>query len=126
MASQVTPDGYVIPPLNISAPAPFLDLRGFHWTTVDEKILGPQPEEAAHETSREAAAVPFQQPVEATAHAVALPAPQLPAQLGLQLGVAPGKAPPPPPRFPLTQFQGAYAGNGFNTVRRSLGQRQCH
>jgi len=41
MASEVTTDGHVLPPLNISAPAPILNLRGFKWGTVDEKIHGP-------------------------------------------------------------------------------------
>lgn len=32
--------------------------------------------------------------------------------------MAPGRAAAPPPAFPLSQFQGAYAGNGFNLIWR--------
>lgn len=42
MASEITSDGRVIAPLNISVPAPILNLRGFKWDTVDEKIPGTQ------------------------------------------------------------------------------------
>jgi hypothetical protein len=40
MASQLTEDGHVIPPLNLTAPAPIINLRGFKWDTVDEEIQG--------------------------------------------------------------------------------------
>jgi hypothetical protein len=33
MASEITSDGRMIAPLNISAPAPILTLRGFKWDT---------------------------------------------------------------------------------------------
>ena len=141
MASQVHEDGSVVPPLNITAPAPILNLRGFKWRTVDAKILGPQPEQRheQHEQpeehiSAQEAFQPAGQAVSAQVPAApappappapaapALPAPQLPhaeaafatqlpGQLRLQL--APEAAP-----FPLAQFQGAYAGNGFNMIFR--------
>ena len=81
MATQITPEGNVIAPLNISAPHPVLSLEGFKWNTVDEKIQGtPQGK-----------------------------------QLGEQLGKPKDSFLPP---FPLEQFHGAYAGNGFNLIWR--------
>jgi hypothetical protein len=161
MSGQVAADGHVIPPLNITAPAPSLNLRGFNWQTVDSKILGPQPHAQHHEElSARAAALPVQAPL-AQAAAVAVPAPAapptpaappaaaapipatqgaptpsapqppapgavaatpVPPQLASQLvhGVFRGARPAPP--FPLTQFQGSYAGNGFNLIWRPRAQ----
>ena len=45
MASFVTDDGKVVPPLNISAPAPLINLRGFSWDSVDDVIQGVQPDQ---------------------------------------------------------------------------------
>jgi len=45
MASFVKEDGTVVPPLNISAPAPLINLRGFSWGTVDAVINGLQIEQ---------------------------------------------------------------------------------
>lgn len=151
MASQLTDSGQVIPPLNISAPAPIINLRGFKWETVDQEVQG---HDAAHVVEDGATqehrvqAAGEQHPVQQTflmAQAppalprkdVAppppvkipppdqLPAPKLPlspealgAQLPTQLGLIPGQPLPPAPLFPLTQFQGAYAGNGFNLIFR--------
>lgn len=150
MASQLTEDGHVIPPLNITAPAPIINLRGFKWDTVDEEVqghdtapatdVGPSPEPRssgaveqvpAQQTllfAQEIPPVPHKEAVSGSGKAPSagqLLAPRLPlspealgAQLPAQLGLVPGQPLPPAPLFPLTQFQGAYAGNGFNLIFR--------
>jgi len=152
MASQLTEDGHVIPPLNITAPAPIINLRGFKWDTVDQEVQGHDTAPVTEETPPEeprvsganeqlpeqheqtlllAQAIPtIQQKVAVPVLGKAppagqLPAPRLPvspealgAQLPAQLGLVPGQPLPPAPLFPLTQFQGAYAGNGFNLIFR--------
>lgn len=121
MASEITADGRVIAPLNITNPAPILSLRGFQWDTVDEEIHNPQPSPdddeqlSTEQTPMIAGFKPsFQR---AAAAPPLLEAPRLPAQLAEQLGAVAGRV-PPPPDFPLAQFRGAYAGNGFNTIFR--------
>ncbi len=101
MASEVTADGHVLPPLNISVPAPILNLRGFRWDTVDEEIHGPQ--------LRREAVVPPRAPE--PPQGTAAQSPQLIKQLSKD-------EQPFLPGFPLAQFQGAYAGNGFNLIFR--------
>lgn len=150
MASQLTADGHVIPPLNITAPAPIINLRGFKWDTVDEEVQGhdtkpsepgpsPEPRQsgAAVEQPHDQQTLLFAQAVPPIPRKDAVPVPekrpeigQLPAprlplspealgvQLPAQLGLVPGLPLPPAPPFPLTQFQGAYAGNGFNLIFR--------
>lgn len=95
MASHIDQNGAVEPPLNISAPAPILDLRGFHWSTVDEKINGTQRLEhndeavlvdghaATHQERLVANGKPASEvaALEKTSLPASLPAPQLPAQL---------------------------------------------
>lgn len=105
MASEITPDGRVIPPLNITNPAPILDLGGFQWGSVEESNRGPQTREDEDEQPQPAALAPSEvQP------------PRLPDlnQLTRQLGFADERKPLLP--FPLEQFHGAYAGNGFNMI----------
>ncbi|ETN41617.1 uncharacterized protein HMPREF1541_03553 [Cyphellophora europaea CBS 101466] len=145
MAGQITPEGQVLPPRNITAPAPLLSLRGFHWDTVDKKLARPQLSQdrdssvSRGESHDDADVAKVQEPfVAATApllaRAAAVPAapaapkapvPQLPqeplalsGQLTTQLGHVSGRPKPGPPKFPLEQFQGAYAGNGFNLIFR--------
>lgn len=159
MASFVTDDGKVVPPLNISAPAPLINLRGFSWDAVDDVIQGLQPGDAAAEDDPPkddelddeqapqmqqvfAAAPPeplarLQGPGRPTGgpvrpggpiaapQPVPLPAPQPPLapealgpQLPIQLGFKAGQQAPVPPEFPLAQFQGPFAGNGFNLIFR--------
>ncbi|KAG8534334.1 uncharacterized protein KY384_001178 [Bacidia gigantensis] len=96
MASQITPEGNVIAPLNISAPAPMLDLRGFKWDTVDEKIQGTHHREDAPPAPKQQVAA-------------------LPPQLEKQLEKPKDSF---LPSFPLEQFHGTYAGNGFNLIWR--------
>ena len=140
MAGQITKDGDVLPPLNISAPAPILNLRGFHWDSVDDKIHGPNPrqdhETDAHQADehppteqaslvadvpptfeRAAAAPPAPAPLPAPP---AVHAPQLPQAAGVLVSQLAGQLGRVslPPEFPLAQFQGAYAGNGFNLIFR--------
>ena len=105
-ATEVTSDGNVIAPLNISRPAPTLNLKGFVWGTVDQKIEGTHLREEAvlpSLTSRAAAPALQEQPA------------ALPPQLAQQL-----EKPKEPfsPSFPLEHFTGTYAGNGFNLIWR--------
>jgi hypothetical protein len=173
MASFVTDDGKVVPPLNISAPAPLINLRGFSWDSVDDVIQGLQGDHAAAEDELAqddaqpqtqnafAAPPPDDEPPQmqqvfaaaqpepaarfggpgrpggpggqggppggpiAAPQPVPLPAPQAPlspealgTQLPIQLGFKAGQQLPAPPEFPLAQFQGAFAGNGFNLIFR--------
>ncbi|MCJ1324754.1 hypothetical protein MMC10_001416 [Thelotrema lepadinum] len=120
MASQVTPEGHVLPPLNISAAAPALNLKGFEWGTVDQKILG-LPQHEQHEVFKREEA-----PSTITTTATTItPTPSastskapLPGELGLVAGVSTAA----PPLFPLAQFRGTYAGNGFNNIFRPRGK----
>jgi hypothetical protein len=177
MASFVTDDGKVVPPLNISAPAPLINLRGFSWDSVDEVIQGLQPGQVAADDDDPpqvqeafAASPPEDEPPQmqqvfaaaqpeptarlsgpgqpggpgrpggpsgpvrpggppggpiAAPQPVPLPAPQAPlspealgTQLPIQLGFKAGQQATVPPEFPLAQFQGAFAGNGFNLIFR--------
>ncbi|KXS97091.1 hypothetical protein AC578_10798 [Pseudocercospora eumusae] len=123
-ATQITDDGHVIAPLNITAPAPVIELNGFHWGTVDHKLEGPEFVEQ-HTLQQRVA-----EPIVAFAAAAAVPqpaAPQLPVagadvpeQVEEQLGFRPKpkEQPKPAPPFPLKQMQGAFAGNGFNSIFR--------
>ena len=166
MASFVTDDGKVVPPLNISAPAPLINLRGFSWDSVDDVIQGVQPDQVTADDDQPqaqdafAAPPPEDEPAQmqqvfaaaqpepiarfaapgrpggpggpvrpggpiAAPQPVPLPAPQVPlspealgTQLPIQLGFKAGQQLPAPPEFPLAQFQGAFAGNGFNMIFR--------
>ena len=76
MASEVTSDRRVIAPLNLSAPAPILGLRGFKWDAVDEKIHGTQRREEAalpSLTSSAPARAPQQQPAALERYITATP-----------------------------------------------------
>ena len=103
MASQITADGRVIAPLNITNPAPALDLAGFQWAAVTEVNRGPQLPQRAVAAQKPLSS---QQPESAEE--------QVHDQLTHPGG--PSEKPPPPLAFPLTHFQGAYAGNGFNLI----------
>ena len=147
MASHITTDGHIVPPLNITKPAPFIDLRGFQWTTVDHAINtaqrlekdgldpvvdgAPQDHEQPVQTALLMAEVPHllshaanggppavPQPPSQAPQASIQPGAHLPAQLPAQLGIKAGVPEPPPPEYPIAKFQGAYAGNGFNTIFR--------
>lgn len=104
MSGQVAADGHLIAPLNITAPAPALNLKGFRWQTIDEKILGAQQGYATAAPAPES-------------RAVALVA-SLPGQLASQLVHGSFRSTRPPPPFPLAHFQGSHAGNGFNLIWR--------
>ena len=101
MASEVTSDGQVIAPLNITAPTPLLNLRGFQWDNVDAKIHGTPVSRRAEVPN--ASPAPAQQPV------------PLGDQVTKQLGKPDDPFVPP---FPLEHFNGAFAGNGFNLIWR--------
>ena len=113
MAGEVTRDGQVIPPLNITNPAPVLDLKGFRWRGLEPEVTitahdeqpsneplpkEPHPQAQAVITAgakisrREAEAVPLTAPLEDTLA--------------------------PPVLFPIEKFQGSFAGNGFNMIFR--------
>ena len=118
-AFEVTPNGQVIPPLNITAPAPAIDTKGFHWTTVDDKFVDID--------TTEALGTPFggdrQHPIPANGHENGHhdSKDELPDVLAEQLGLnAAGQITAPALAFPLTKFQGSYAGNGFNMIFRPL------
>jgi len=134
MASEITPDGQVIAPRNITKPAPIFDLRGFQWRGLGTSSQpGNTDEEPAARRllqTEQVVSLAAQAPVAAqkplTLEAVAVPAPsagpapsvepkRLPDlnQLGEQLGLE-TKEPLLP--LPLSRFHGAYAGNGFNMI----------
>src|SRR4051812_9771876 len=102
MTSQVKSDGQVIPPLNITKPVPTLNLAGFKWAS------------AATFVQRAA------EPTEGEPGAAAAPQKHLDPQLEEQLREpgGPGSKPETLLPFPLAQFKGSYAGNGFNMIWR--------
>ena len=129
MASQVTPDGNVIPPLNRTAPAPAIDLKGFKWGTVDEKINGSPATTVGHDSHLQPLHAQNVAADNVSHRVVDVPKPSAPA-------APPSSAPTAPPSstaslskevatkivvqdpFPLEQFTGSYAGNGFNVIFR--------
>jgi hypothetical protein len=135
MASQLTEDGHVIPPLNITAPE---EIQGHDVPQATENGSDHEPQAsgaAEHQQAPVQQALFTTQAIPAVAHKAIvpgpgrpqppgqLPAPRLPlspealgAQLSAQLGL--DQPLPPAPLFPLAQFQGAYAGNGFNLIFR--------
>lgn len=121
MTTRFLPDGTVVPPLNTSAPAPVLNLRGFNWKTVDAKFTGAQllqersKDGQLHIEHQEVLTAESNPPPLVTAEA---PSTHLPVQLEQQLLPQAGKPKPAPPGFPLQAFKGTYAGNGFNTIFR--------
>jgi hypothetical protein len=116
-AFEVTPNGQVIPPLNITAPAPGIDLKGFHWSTVDHKFIDIDADEPIGDPT------PGEQEVlTENGHHVETQSSddELPDVLAGQLGLTDGKITAPALAFPLTKFQGSYAGYGFNMIFRPL------
>jgi hypothetical protein len=111
MASLVTQEGQVVPPLNISAPAPIISLRGFKWTSVDD-ILNERPPQDHDLPQR-----PPGDPDAPAAPQLSIAPETLGSQLPLQLAPQDIDV---PLEFPLGKFQGAYAGNGFNLIFRPL------
>ncbi|KAK5693081.1 hypothetical protein LTR97_010557 [Elasticomyces elasticus] len=115
MASHINTDGRILPPLNISAPAPLINLRGFKWTTVDRAINTAQRLKNENQDAFANGGPSSHQQHLSEADAEA--ARHLPAQVETQLGLNAVPTPQLPP-FPLTKLQGPYAGNGFNTIFR--------
>ncbi|KAK5734523.1 hypothetical protein LTR17_008883 [Elasticomyces elasticus] len=115
VAGHITTDGQVIPPLNISAPAPAIDPRGFNWRTVDRAINTAQRLKNEYTDASAKGGPSSHQQHLSGAYAEAER--HLPTQLERQLGL---NAVPPPqlPPFPLTKLQGPHAGNGFNVIFR--------
>jgi len=96
-AYEVAPDGHVIPPLNITQPTPSMSLNGFEWGTVSDDIRI-SPANQGYESG---------------------PPPETAAtQLAEQLKIGEKPEAGVGPVFPLEQFQGPYAGNGFNMIFR--------
>ncbi|KAK4442552.1 hypothetical protein QBC34DRAFT_312922 [Podospora aff. communis PSN243] len=130
MATEITPEGHVIIPRNIRNPAPFFNLRGFQWRGTDTGSDSTSTSDESHQHHDDAAdqvlldvdgpARTFQK-VEAVSKTAPLP-PQIPAPpsdhgfLEKQLGFKDPAGPILP--FPLEQFQGTWAGNGFNMIFR--------
>jgi len=122
MASQVLDDGTVIPPLNITNPAPSFNVQGFRFASVAERTPGPPP------------GFPHRHGGSPGPHGRHGPGPgreeaeddageeQVEEQLHHPGG--PADQPPPLLDFPLTHFSGAYSGNGFSLIwapRKFLG-----
>ncbi|KAI9694905.1 MAG: hypothetical protein M1822_000521 [Bathelium mastoideum] len=127
MASEVTPEGRVVAPLNITAPTPDIDLKGFYWDTVDEKINGPPAAPIGHGSHQQSLQAQVVDAPDVSRRVGEVPPPSgpaapppgtasLPKQLATQVGLK--DAPRAGPLFPLEQFKGAYAGNGFNLIFR--------
>ncbi len=122
-AYEVAPDGRVIPPLNITQPAPFMDIKGFQWGTVSDDIhISPANPGHRSDTppAEEQGLLVNEQPSSRAARDVASP-PQtaaLPEQLKNQLKIGETPESGGGPVFPLEQFQGAHVGNGFIMIFR--------
>jgi hypothetical protein len=107
MASQLTEDGHVIPPLNITAPAPIINLRGFKWDTVDQEVQGhdtaPATDEAPPQELRASGAVE-QSPVQHDQTLlVTQPIPHIQQKVAVPvLGRAPPAGQLPAPRLPVS------------------------
>ncbi|KAK0614542.1 hypothetical protein B0T14DRAFT_499787 [Immersiella caudata] len=110
MASEITADGHIIAPLNITHPAPGLDLAGFQWAPVGGLNKCPV---AKSEVARRLAVDGDQTPLTEDQ-----PPASGEAQTDEQLHVpgGPGSHPETDPPFPLKHFKGSYAGNGFNLI----------
>jgi hypothetical protein len=108
MASEITADGHVIAPLNITHPAPAFDLAGFKWGPVGELNKGPK-DKLSRRLAKDGDQAPLtedQPPASGEA--------QTDEQLHLPGG--PGSHPENLLPFPLQHFKGSYAGNGFNLI----------
>lgn len=132
-AYEVAPDGRVIPPLNITQPTPFMSLKGFQWGTVSDDIRispanqghgsdPPQAEPTEDEQLSTEQAVLVNEAPSFRMAGDAAPPPEtvatLPKQLATQLKIEEKPEAGVGPIFPLEQFQGPYAGNGFNMIFR--------
>ena len=127
-AFQVSPDGHVIPPLNITQPTPSMSLAGFRWGNVSNDIEVESSHvkitESKHSETEQAVLIDETQSFLATgdsapSHKTAPPstsAAPITGQLSEQL--KDGHESNVGPDFPLEHFKGAYAGNGFNTIFR--------
>ncbi|KAH7009432.1 uncharacterized protein B0I36DRAFT_257663 [Microdochium trichocladiopsis] len=109
MASEITLDGHIIAPLNITHPAPALDLAGFQWCPIGGGPKKAPISKLSRRLSRDGEEVPLtddQPPASDEA--------QVDEQLHVPGG--PGSEPEKILPFPLEQFKGSYAGNGFNLI----------
>jgi hypothetical protein len=134
MEASLMQDGKVVPPFNIAIPAPSIDLKGFHWTSVDAKLgledstpepapRAPPPHELLAQKASTAREVPIAQVEAAAVSSSTTPAPpaiqtHAPTALDGQLQLGQDPLPHQTDLFPLQFFQGPYAGNGFNTIWR--------
>lgn len=133
-AFMMSPDGHMIPPLNVNQPAPSMNLKGFEWGTVSDDIHnspggvghGSLPNQGSqpilvHQgpSSRAPGGTPAAPPAVSSPVAGPSTTPSaVPTQLATQLGIGQAQQKGVGPAFPLEHFQGAYAGNGFNTIFR--------
>jgi hypothetical protein len=119
MSSFVHPDKDKIDaPLNVTVPAPVLDLKDFHWQAVDE--AAPPRFLDGHIDGHVNGQRPFTNGLKALEHLAATafhsdttPSSQKPRKtFGDPTPINSGVKPP------LDQFAGTYAGNGFNMIFR--------
>ena len=119
MASQIV-DGQIHQPLNISADAPSINLKGFQWGTVDEIHPTPPPPAPSQHADRPPDAPSITAETNGATNGTATAATPIPdntVKAG-QFELHPGVITAPLAPFPLNHFQGVYAGNGFNTIFR--------
>ena len=133
--AEVRRDGSVVPPLNITKPAPALNLKGFKWTSLEpEPINRPiiQTDDELSSTGSDDKPVLVEaQPSTEVKLMVAdeqtsTEQQPLAAEDKPQRSLAfetPGRPKgsvndPGPDLFPISQFRGTYAGNGFNLIFR--------
>ncbi|KAK4209411.1 hypothetical protein QBC37DRAFT_324034 [Rhypophila decipiens] len=124
MPTEITADGQVIPPRNITQPAPVLDTRAFQWRGLDtssETQSADDHEEKQNQTPLVAINLllpgqrvppPSAQSLPTAPQRVISEEDMLRKQLGIDK-IHEGRLP-----FPLEHFHGSYAGNGFNMIFR--------
>jgi hypothetical protein len=125
MASEITADGDIIAPLNITHPTPSFNLQGFQWAPVGDGPPTKHRRAVQAQLRDDDTEIP-DAPAEAPEHQ--------PPESGIGQGDeqihqpgGPGSNPQNLLPFPLEQFKGAWAGNGFNLVwvpRQFTGQPQ--
>ncbi|KAK5662611.1 hypothetical protein OQA88_8525 [Cercophora sp. LCS_1] len=108
MAGEINRKGEVIPPRNITKPAPILDIHGFQWRGVERPSSQTIPAGVGSSAQHVLGAAPG---VLGDNKAIASEA-VMRGQLGLDATREPLLD------YPLDVFTGSYAGNGFNMIFR--------
>ncbi|KAK1751174.1 hypothetical protein QBC47DRAFT_352058 [Echria macrotheca] len=127
-AGEITPGGNVIPPRNITNPAPVIGLQGFKWRGTE---LSPSDNTAVDEGTSD-----FDETPAAHAQRLLLGEPSAPPELKAvasedvmktQLGIDKAQQYREPLLdFPLDVFKGSYGGNGFNLIFRPRPNQIAH